>query len=123
MLSFAGLMDRADVVAFLTHWPTASGSSDIHPGAVEAGYDRIRLAEFGVEDQTDEIMRPPLSGLVRADNAQYLRYLYTSMAECTVRDAPIARARIDNTLKKTRMAAWPLTGQRFSQMPQPMHRS
>ena len=34
-------------------------------GTLDAGFDCVRLVESGVEGQTDEIMRPPPSGIVR----------------------------------------------------------
>jgi len=50
------------------------------PGALEAGYDCVRLVESGVEDQRDETMRPPPPGVVRASSVQDLYLIYTSFA-------------------------------------------
>jgi len=94
---------------------TGPGDLPSSSGTPKAGGDCVRLVESGVEDQTDENVRPPPSGLVRAGSAQDVHYLYASMAECTVRDAPIARVRIDNALKMARrgvMMNVPLTGRR-----------
>ena len=45
-----------------------------HPllSALEADYDCVCLVENGVESQTDETMKPPLSGFVRAGGSQDL---------------------------------------------------